>query len=486
MGDVLAILVSTLDRLEIGPGAGDLGDERDRLVAGIRGYLIPRAVDPNTPITVVVAGPTGSGKSTLVNSLAGVDVSRAGALRPTTRVPVVVAAPPLDDGREEIGGVACHLVVANAPLLETVVLVDSPDIDSTAPGNRERAETLIDHADVVIFVTSVLRYADDVPWQVLRRAMSRGTPIVNVLNRVGSSSSGAVVDFKSRLDEAGLGADLVTVPEHHLSAGAQRVPSLAVRSLQRRLEEIVSDQNDFASSVFRRVLSATVSQVIALTDRLGELRDDLDALEAELSLDLAGRVPGLEKQEIGADLYPLAPPRRRFLATRRWTRGALSGPDTADELISTVTTRLTSLVKEDLRHWLAESRPLLRSHRLDPEPILSGVETAARSAGRAWVGYVARVAEDHLGAESTLGTALLVEAATTDEESPGLRLVFGDGAAVLADRARRELISRLEVLYELTGSLVVEDLRERLGEFDESELRSALGAVTSMLAPVHA
>ena len=41
----------------------------------------------------VVGGSTGAGKSTLVNSLVGDDVSRTGVLRPTTRSPVLVHHP---------------------------------------------------------------------------------------------------------------------------------------------------------------------------------------------------------------------------------------------------------------------------------------------------------------------------------------------------------------------------------------------------------
>lgn len=486
LGDALALLATTLEALDIGPSAGELRSERDRLVAAIRHYLIPRALDPSTPITVVVAGPTGSGKSTLVNSLAGIDVSPAGAIRPTTRVPVVVAAPPLDDGRETIGGIACRLVLAESPILDRAILVDSPDIDSTAAGNRARAETLIDNADVVIFVTSALRYADEVPWQVLRRAMSRGTPIINVLNRVGSSSSGAVVDFRARLRAAGLDTDLVTVPEHHLNSGAQRVPSLAVKSLQRRLGDIMAGQDDFAGSVFRRVLSASISQVIALIDHLAERREDVDAFEAELSLDLAGRIPGLDLGNLGDGLYLLPPDRTGILGSRRWLRRAAISADVMADVESTVTHRLTTILTEDLRHWLATIRPMLRSRQIDPEPILSGATNAVQAAGHAWVGYVTRIAEDHLGAQSGLATAVLVHATTSDSDIPALPVLFGEDAEVLVDRARRELTGRLEVLYELTATLVVEDVRQRLGEFDETELRDALGAVTSTLAPIHA
>jgi len=486
LAGALAELAKTLDSLDIGPGAESLRVERDRLTATIRHYLIPRAIDPSTPITVVVAGPTGSGKSTLVNSLAGIDVTRAGALRPTTRIPVIVASPPHDEGRDQLGGVRCQVVVANAPLLESMVLVDSPDIDSTVADNRARAETLIDNADVVVFVTSATRYADDVPWQVLRRAMSRGTPVINVLNRVGSASSGAVIDFKSRLSEAGLDPDPVTVPEHHLSAGAQRIPLLAVRALQRRLGDVVSDRDHLSGSVLRRVLSATMSQVIALADSLGTTRDDIDGLEAELSLDLVGRVASLDLGGVGADLFERPPAGRNPLTRWLWERRSALGAEELAEAENTIVTRVTSLVSEDVRHWLAESRPMLAEHEIHPEPILSGVVSAVRSAARTWVAYVARIAEDHQGPGSELATLVLVEAATVPGTVPAAGIVFSSDAEVLTERARRELVGRLEVLYELTASLVVEELRERLGEFDESELRPALGAVMSTLAPVHA
>jgi energy-coupling factor transporter ATP-binding protein EcfA2 len=482
----LASLASTLDSLDIRNGAGSLRAERDRLAATIRGYLIPRAVDPSTPVTVVVAGPTGSGKSTLVNSLAGIDVSRAGALRPTTRIPVVVASPPHDDGLDQLGGVRCQLVIADAPLLESLVLVDSPDIDSTAPDNRARAEILIDNADVVVFVTSALRYADDVPWQVLRRAISRGTPVINVLNRVGSSSSGAVIDFKSRLAGAGLDPDPVTVPEHHLISGAQRVPSLAVRSLQRRIRDVVTERNDSSGSVLRRVLSATMSQVISLADSLSTIRGDIDGLEAELSLDLVGRVSSLDLADVCAGLSKRPPTGRNPLARRSWRRRSALDLEGMSEAEDAIVTRITSLVTEDLRHWLAASRPLLAEREIHPEPILSGVANAAKSGARAWVTYVARIAEDHQGPGSGLATVVLAEAATSSETGPAADILFATEADVLIERARRELVGRLEVIYELTASLVVEELRGRLGDFDESELRPALGAVMATLAPVHA
>ena len=54
---------------------------------------MPRLRDIDAPVLAVVGGSTGAGKSTLVNSLVGVEVTRAGVLRPTTRSPVLVHHP---------------------------------------------------------------------------------------------------------------------------------------------------------------------------------------------------------------------------------------------------------------------------------------------------------------------------------------------------------------------------------------------------------
>ena len=193
--DPLERLAGALDSLDLGVSS-PYAVERDRLVGILRSYLAPRALDPALPLTVVFAGPTGAGKSTIVNSLIGVDLSDAGVLRPTTSRPVVLAAADRASDYARIADVECDVEAGKAPVLEYLVLIDTPDVDSTALEHRRVAETLIDNADVVVFVTSALRYSDAVPWQVMRRAVSRGTSVIQVLNRVTSSTAGAVVDFR--------------------------------------------------------------------------------------------------------------------------------------------------------------------------------------------------------------------------------------------------------------------------------------------------
>ena len=56
-------------------------------------YLLPRLANLDAPLLVAIGGSTGSGKSTITNSLVGEDVTEPGLLRPTTRTPVLVCNP---------------------------------------------------------------------------------------------------------------------------------------------------------------------------------------------------------------------------------------------------------------------------------------------------------------------------------------------------------------------------------------------------------
>ncbi len=75
------------------PGAGAARLTRGRLLDQLDDYVIPRLTSIDAPLLAVVGGSTGAGKSTLVNSLIGSEVSLPGVLRPTTRSPVLVHHP---------------------------------------------------------------------------------------------------------------------------------------------------------------------------------------------------------------------------------------------------------------------------------------------------------------------------------------------------------------------------------------------------------
>jgi energy-coupling factor transporter ATP-binding protein EcfA2 len=327
--------------------------ERDRIVMTIRSYLLPRMLKPSAPLLVVFAGPTGAGKSTLLNSLSGLEVAETGPLRPTTRAPVVLASDVSD--YHQVGGVDCVVVGGRAPILESMTLVDTPDLDSTALAHRVVAETMIDNADVVVFVSSALRYADLVPWEVLRRAHSRGAPVIHVLNRVTSATAGALTDFRNRLEREGTGGDILVVHEHHLSVGSSSVPSVAVRSLRRRLMGHVENTHTERAEVVRSVLWAT----------LGQARELIAA--AELGSTEAGLIQGLLEQAFTPDLGRILAPaagevgpgfdisqlalhgKARPRHVRRWVRREAPAPElvaaSKQQLIETVITAVATDLK---------------------------------------------------------------------------------------------------------------------------------------------
>ena len=158
---------------------------RKRALRRLDDHVLPRVISLDAPLLVVVGGPTGSGKSTVLNSLVGQRIAETTAVRPTTRVPLLVHAPEqrpwfdttrilprlarvVDD--TAVGAVssganpAPQIRIRQAAIPAGLALLDAPDIDSVAVDNRTLARELLDAADVWLFVTTATRYADAVPW----------------------------------------------------------------------------------------------------------------------------------------------------------------------------------------------------------------------------------------------------------------------------------------------------------------------------------
>ncbi|WP_037859720.1 dynamin family protein [Streptomyces sp. NRRL S-340] len=250
------------------PGAPRARSNRDELLAQLDDYLVPRLKEPDAPLLAVVGGSTGAGKSTLVNSLVGRRVSEAGVLRPTTRTPVLVchpedhhwfsgmrvlpdlarvwvprqdpgAGPVVDELPEPPGPEDEPARVLRVETVETVppglALLDAPDIDSLIAENRALAAELICAADIWVMVTTAARYADAVPWHLLRTAKEYDATLVTVLDRVPHQVVSEVSrQYGALLAKAGLGdVPRFTVPELPESAwGGGLLPATAVAPLR--------------------------------------------------------------------------------------------------------------------------------------------------------------------------------------------------------------------------------------------------------------
>jgi hypothetical protein len=231
---------------------------RDALLKQLDDYVIPRLRSLDAPLLAVVGGSTGAGKSTLVNSIVDAEVSRSGVLRPTTTTPVLVHHPEdhrwfVDDrvlpglsrvtgAPTEADGPTAMRLVESRSLPPGMALLDAPDIDSVVSANRALATQLLSAAELWLFVTTAARYADAVPWDLLRQASDRGTAIAIVLDRVPPE---AMADIRSHLAsmlrEQGLStAPIFGIPEATLTAEG-RLPDQDVARLRSWLTALASD-----------------------------------------------------------------------------------------------------------------------------------------------------------------------------------------------------------------------------------------------------
>lgn len=242
-------------------------DTRTDLVQTIENGLLPRIDGQPGPLNVVFVGPTGSGKSTLINSVAGRVVSSPGVLRPTTTRPLIYSQPDLE-ARVEKATVPYDHVSGSSPILDSISLIDTPDLDSTNLENRRRALDALSRADVVVFVTSALRYADLVPWEILVALSERGIPVIFVLNRISSGTAGVVTDFRRRARSAGMSFRVIRIEEHHLETGGM-LPAASVRELRRAILSACSGRDIRAGYL--------ASGFAYLSVKLAEMRHLLEA-----------------------------------------------------------------------------------------------------------------------------------------------------------------------------------------------------------------
>lgn len=473
--DELSALASSLENLDLSSSFFEepSRETRDRLVRTLRSYLIPRLEDGAGPLTIVFAGPTGSGKSTLVNSLSRIKVSETGPIRPTTKAPVALSAEASAASYVTIGGVDCEVIIGKARILERMTLIDTPDIDSTETEHRVMAETLIDHADVVVFVTSALRYADLVPWQVLRRAVSRGTPVIHVLNRVTGETSAAVTDFRRRLTEARFHDELMRVPEHNVGVGAHSIPALAVTGLRRRLAAIAEDRDRYQQEVLDRVLMASLDQA---TDMAAEVESAAVLAEIAESEVLSVFEGGAETIELGPLVEPLAlrpPPDRGWLKRWRWLKESRQVAAEDSDFWGRVGRRISASVESDIGGrgmalpLLAEVAPTLGRHS----------RTVIEAAFEGWVESLGARVGQVADRNRQLAAMVLGSAALGGANRDAARALFGIESDPLAGSAQADLRSRLEVVYTHASNIAAEAVRAGEGAPTAGDLSDRLASV---------
>lgn len=194
------------------PGIDGLRTARNEMVDQLEDYVIPRLMTIDAPLLAVVGGSTGAGKSTLVNSLVGRRVTTPGVLRPTTRSPVLVhhpddaewfgqdrLLPDLERVHHSTNDPDALQLVAAESIPAGLAILDAPDVDSVEIRNRQLAAQLLAAGDLWLFVTSAARYADQVPWDFLKRAAERSTSVAIVLDRTPDEAVETVSTHLARM-----------------------------------------------------------------------------------------------------------------------------------------------------------------------------------------------------------------------------------------------------------------------------------------------
>jgi energy-coupling factor transporter ATP-binding protein EcfA2 len=154
-------LTAALDLLDLAIASSEgLAGEPEREHAAAVASAARRRQDYfSGSILVAIAGGTGSGKSSLLNAIAGSMVAGTSALRPHTAEPL--AWIPGNDR-------AIAAMVADLGITEVVAqqddsmlaIIDLPDLDSVDGRHRTLVESVLPHVDAVLWVFDPVKYHD--------------------------------------------------------------------------------------------------------------------------------------------------------------------------------------------------------------------------------------------------------------------------------------------------------------------------------------
>ena len=376
-----------------GPSVEQSRSGRRALLDQLDDYVLPRLANLDAPLLAVVGGSTGAGKSTLVNSLIGRVVSRAGVIRPTTTSPVLIFNPAeqhwFDDERILPGlarttvsttGTGSIQLVPEPSLPRGLALLDAPDIDSVSQANRRLAAQLLQAADLWLFVTSAARYADAVPWQFLTSAAERGAAVAVVCDRIPPAGMQLVpADLARLMSDRGLAeSPLFAVPET-LTDEAGLLPDAAVAPIRTYLATLAAD-NQRRDAVIAQTLDGAVRAIIGQSRELaGAVRGQAGIVhqlrrDAASAFDEAARAISVRSADGTLLRGEVLTRWQDYVGTSEFTR-------VIDNRISWLRDRLTSMIRGEPPQAVQASAAA--GSGLEAL-IIDQAQAAAERAGTAW------------------------------------------------------------------------------------------------------
>jgi predicted GTPase len=376
-----------------------------------------------THTVVALAGATGSGKSSLFNAITGSEVSQVGMRRPTTGVAHAAVW-----GTEDAGPLLDWLDVPRRhavdagpdAVLDGLVLLDLPDVDSVEERHRLEADRLVERVDLLVWVLDPQKYADGVIHErYLAPLAGHAGVMLVVLNQV------------DRLTPEARAACLADLRELLRAEGLGDVPVLAV-----------SARTGEGLDVLRT----------RLVERIGVTRAAVRRLEADvaaLAVELGGGCQGTAADGVGES-------ERRELVD---ALAAAAGVDAVAEAVArTHQLRARQATGWPFTRWLSRLRPdPARRLRLREEPseLVRTSLPGPSGVQRARVDSALRVVADAAAEGLPESWAMTVRGAATRRRSelPDLldRAVAGTDLG-LAERPRWwRVVGALQVLLALVA-----------------------------------
>ena len=160
---------------------------------------------PSLPLIIVMMGGTGTGKSTVFNGLIEHETSMTSVERPATgggifychekHIPALkemiktwwndILVLEREDISQPLSGEAGKItVVEHQDPDGGFMAIDSPDVDSLVEENERAALDFYLLADLMIFISSMEKYADNRPASLLKQARSDEREVIFVLNKI--------------------------------------------------------------------------------------------------------------------------------------------------------------------------------------------------------------------------------------------------------------------------------------------------------------
>ena len=165
--DEITELLDTLSRVDGLPDA-EMEQARDALF------------HTNHPFLMVMAGPFGSGKSSVINALLGEEVMEVGPIPTTDHIVILRKGP--DIQRTRAGDV--ETVFHPSPLLENLSLVDTPGLESVFRTHDEVTRRFLHRADVVVLVMIATQVLTASNLEYLQELKAYGKRVIVVVNQV--------------------------------------------------------------------------------------------------------------------------------------------------------------------------------------------------------------------------------------------------------------------------------------------------------------